>query len=83
MDRTCNLIYVSKRPAGPQVRGRARFPPVTALRIAEAARLLGVSDDTVRRWIDGGSCSNRSVFVIVVRELPAPPWAFFGHNDDD
>ena len=54
VDRARNLIYVSKRPAGPQVRGRARFPPVTALRIAEAARLLGVSDDTVRRWADSG-----------------------------
>lgn len=28
--------------------------PVTALRIADAARLLGVSDDTIRRWADAG-----------------------------
>lgn len=40
--------------------------PVTTYRIAEAADLLGVSDDTVRRWIDGGrlpaeTSSGRSV----------------------
>lgn len=30
------------------------LPVVTNLRISEAAGLLGVSDDTVRRWIDQG-----------------------------
>jgi molybdopterin-binding protein len=29
-------------------------PTVTQLRISEAAELLGVSDDTVRRWADAG-----------------------------
>ncbi len=28
--------------------------PMTALRMMDAARLLGVSDDTVRRWADSG-----------------------------
>jgi len=27
---------------------------MTQFRVSEAAHLLGVSDDTVRRWIDGG-----------------------------
>ena len=28
---------------------------MTQIRIAEAARFLGVSDDTIRRWIDNGT----------------------------
>ena len=28
---------------------------MTLIRISEAARLLGVSDDTVRRWVDAGT----------------------------
>ena len=30
---------------------------VTQIRVSDAARFLGVSDDTVRRWIDGGTLS--------------------------
>ena len=33
---------------------------VTTYRISEAAELLGVSDDTVRRWVDSGALEART-----------------------
>jgi molybdopterin-binding protein len=33
---------------------RLEFPLVSSFRVREAADLLGVSDDTVRRWADAG-----------------------------
>jgi len=47
---------------------------VTSYRIAEAAGLLGVSDDTVRRWVDSGrvtSATERGRTVIAGVDLAA------------
>lgn len=57
---------------------------MTAIRIKDAAVLLGVSDDTVRRWIDSGSlaCSKDDsgrkviageVLAAFAREQASPP----------
>lgn len=32
---------------------------MTLIRVSEAARFLGVSDDTVRRWLDNGTLSKQ------------------------
>ena len=53
-------------PGGVLIRG-TRMRRVPQFRISDAARLLGVSDDTVRRWVDAGALpvqpdpSNRKV----------------------
>lgn len=57
---------------------------MTSIRIKDAAALLGVSDDTVRRWIDSGSLAAErddagrkvvagEVLAAFAREHAAPP----------
>jgi molybdopterin-binding protein len=53
------------------------MPYMAQMRIAEAAELLGVSDDTVRRWLDsgrlasGGGSGRRTVDAASVAALMA------------
>jgi molybdopterin-binding protein len=44
----------------PHMRVRGLLEAMTTFRVSEAAALLGVSDDTVRRWIDNGALSASS-----------------------
>ena len=47
------------------------------LRISEAAELLGVSDDTVRRWIDQGALPvsvDQSGRKVIAGDVPAEFW---------
>ena len=57
---------------------------MTNIRIKDAATLLGVSDDTVRRWIDSGTLASfkddagrkviaGDVLAAFVREQASPP----------
>lgn len=45
-----------------------------AYRIADAARLLGVSDDTVRRWVEAGALPTTGA---VPAEIPGAPLAAY------
>ena len=56
----------------PQVRNHSR---VTTYRIAEAAELLGVSDDTMRRWVDAGRIATDTASRAAVDHgRRAPTW---------
>ena len=46
---------------------------VVSYRIPEAAEVLGVSDDTLRRWIDGGRLATESGRAVVPGPAPARP----------
>ncbi len=64
---------------------RSRYRgPVPSYRVSEVATLLGVSDDTVRRWIDSGRLTSTRdgsghhvvdgrVLARVAQDLAAPP----------
>jgi molybdopterin-binding protein len=59
---------------------------VTTYRVAEAAELLGVSDDTVRRWVDAGRVASRTVVgrtVIAGADLAALAESLADHPDRD
>jgi predicted site-specific integrase-resolvase len=57
------------------------MPFMPHYRISEAAQLLGVSDDTVRRWVDAGTLSPGVLAVAVIKathvivETPRPSGA--------
>jgi molybdopterin-binding protein len=60
--------------------------PVTTYRIAEAAELLGVSDDTVRRWVDSGRVDAEQVegrIVIAGADLAVLAESLAEHPDRD
>jgi len=59
---------------------------VTTYRIAEAAELLGVSDDTMRRWVDGGripATTDGTRTVVKGADLAALAESLADHPDRD
>lgn len=59
---------------------------VTMYRVAEAADLLGVSDDTLRRWIEAGrlpTTKEKGVTVVPGAELAALAQSLADHPDRD
>lgn len=58
---------------------------MTTYRLAEAAEILGVSDDTVRRWVDAGrlSTTGTSPAVIAGPELAALAESLLDEPDRD
>ena len=57
----------------------------TSYRLAEAAEILGVSDDTVRRWVDAGrlTTTGTSPAVIAGRDLAALAESLLDEPDRD
>ena len=59
--------------------------PVAVKRLRKGkGKLFNHVERIVKDLVDDGTVKASSQpVVIVVRELPAPPWAMFGHDDDD